>query len=157
MLFLIYEKISIIVNNSAIMRIILMNRPWIGLMWHEGELSSWCDDMIHLIESLCVGLQCVGRCYKLLNPGITIKIIEIIQDIMRIILFFQLNMWAWLHNASLPGHPKALLALLDTYQSSFCLSDENWRHLLLKIGMWNPDIIRNNSENNRYNSEIIVK
>jgi hypothetical protein len=79
---------------------------------------------------------------------------------MRIILFFQLNMWAWLHNASLPGHPKALLALLDTYQSLFCVSDENWlhwRHPLLKKGMRNPDIIRNNSKNNRYNSEIIVK
>ncbi len=88
MLFLIYEIRSIIVNNSAIMRMILMKRPWIGQMWHEGELSSWCDDMIHLIESLCVGLQCVGRCYKLLNPGITIEIIEIIQDKMRIMLFF---------------------------------------------------------------------
>jgi len=54
---------------------------------------------------------------------------------MRTILFFQLNIWTWLHNASLPGHPKALLALLDTYQSSFCLSDENWRHPLLKMGM----------------------
>ena len=88
MLFPIYEIISIIVNNSAIMRIILMKRQWIGPIWHEGELSSWSDDMIHLIESLYVGLQCVGRCYKLLNPGITIEIIEIIQDIMRIILFF---------------------------------------------------------------------
>jgi hypothetical protein len=42
---------------------------------------------------------------------------------MCIILFFQLNMWAWLHNVSLPGHPKALLALLDSYQSLFCVSD----------------------------------
>ena len=127
MLFPIYEIISIIVNNSAIMRIILMKRPWIGPMWHEGELSSWWDDMIHLIESLCVGLQCVGRCYKLLNPGITIEIIEIIQDIMCIILFFQLNIWVWLHNENLPAHPKALLALLDIYQSSLGASDEN-RH-----------------------------
>jgi hypothetical protein len=37
---------------------------------------------------------------------------------MRIIVFFQLNMWAWLHNTGLPGHPNALLQLLDTYQSS---------------------------------------
>jgi hypothetical protein len=66
--------------------------------------------MIHLIELLYVGLHCIVRCYKLLNPGITIEIIEIIQDTLRIVLFFQLNMWAWLHNASLPGHPKALLA-----------------------------------------------
>jgi hypothetical protein len=36
---------------------------------------------------------------------------------MCIIVFFQLNMWAWLHKTGLPGHPKALLALLDTCQS----------------------------------------
>jgi hypothetical protein len=97
MLFLIYEMISIIVNNShgAIMRIIL-----------------------NLIESLYVGLQCVGRCHKLLNPGITIvlEIIEIIQDIMRIILFFQLNMWLGFIMRPCLVIPK-LLALLDTYQS----------------------------------------
>ena len=83
--------------------------------------------MIHLIESLYVVLQCVGRCFKLQNPGHTIEIIGIIQEIMRIIVFFQQNMWVWLHNANLPAHPKALLALLDTYQSSLGASDENRR------------------------------
>jgi hypothetical protein len=37
---------------------------------------------------------------------------------MCIIVFSQLNMKLLLHKAGLPGHPKALLALLDTYQSS---------------------------------------
>ena len=83
--------------------------------------------MIHLIESLHVVLQCVGRCFKLLNPGQTIEIIGIIQEIMRLIVFFQLNMWVCLPNANLPAHPKALLALLDTYQSSLDASDENRR------------------------------
>ncbi len=48
---------------------------------------------IHLIESMYVALQCVGRCYKLLNHGQTIEIIGIIQEIMCIIVCFQLNMW----------------------------------------------------------------
>jgi hypothetical protein len=43
--------------------------------------------------------------------------IYIMQEVMCIIVFSQLNMWALLHKAGLPGHPKALLALLDTYQS----------------------------------------
>jgi hypothetical protein len=72
---LIYEIIRIIENNSDIMRIVKNKRPWIGPMWQEGEFSPWCDGMIHLIESLYVGLQCVGWCYKLLNPGQTIEII----------------------------------------------------------------------------------
>ena len=49
---------------------------------------------------------------------------------MCIIVCFQFNMWAWLHKASLPSHPKALLTLLDTNQSESWLgaaSDENWR------------------------------
>ncbi len=46
---------------------------------------------------------------------------------MLIIVFFQLNMWVWLHNVNLPAHPKALLALLDTYQSLLGASDENRR------------------------------
>ena len=74
--------------------------------------------MMHLIDSLYVGLQCVCRGYKLLNPGQTFDIIGIIQDIMRIIVFIELNMLTWLHKASMPGHPEALLMLLETYQSS---------------------------------------
>ncbi len=68
--------------------------------------------------SLYVGLQCVGRGYKLLDPGQTFKIIGIIQEIMRIIVFVLQSMLTWLHKASSHGHPKALPALLDTYQSS---------------------------------------
>ncbi len=97
MLILKYEIISIIVNKSDIMHIIQKKGPWIGPMWQEGELSSWCDGMIHLIESLYVGLLCLCWCYRLLNPGQTIEIIGIIQDIMRIIVFSQLKMWALLH------------------------------------------------------------
>ena len=127
MLFPIFEIISIIVNNSELMRIIPKERPWIGPTWHEAELCSWCNAVIHLIESLHVVIQCVGRCFKLLNPGQIIEIIGIILEIIRIIVFFQLNIWVWLHNENLPAHPKALLALLDTYQSSLGASDEN-RH-----------------------------
>ena len=67
------------------------------------------------------------RCFKLLNPGQIIEIIGIILEIIRIIVFFQLNIWVWVHNENLPAHPKALLALLDTYQSSLGASYEN-RH-----------------------------
>jgi hypothetical protein len=74
-----------------------------------------------------VGLQCVGRGYRLLNHGQTFKIIGIIQEIMRIIVFVHLNRWIWLHKESFPGHPKALLPLLDTYQSSLGAYDENQR------------------------------
>ncbi len=118
------------------------------LMW-------WHDTLLY------VGLQWVlhwvGKCYKLLNPGQTIEIIWIIQDIMRIIVFSQLNMWlcfikrAWLvipklcwHSWTLIGHRSAHWMRIGVLQ-------------LLKKGMLNPDIIRNNSKNNRYNSEIIVK
>ena len=74
--------------------------------------------MIPLIGSLYVGLQCIGRGYKLLNPGLTFKIIGIIHEIMRIIVFVWLNLLALLHKASLPGHPEAVMTLLETYQSS---------------------------------------
>jgi hypothetical protein len=37
---------------------------------------------------------------------------------MHVIVLVQLNMLAWLDKASLPGHPDAVLALLDTYQQS---------------------------------------
>ena len=37
---------------------------------------------------------------------------------MRVILLVQLNMLAWLHKAGLPGHPEAVLGLLETYQQS---------------------------------------
>ena len=65
-----------------------------------------------------VGLQCVGRGYRLLNHGQTFKIIGIIQEIMRIIVIVHMNRWSWFRKASLPCHPKALLPLLDTYKSS---------------------------------------
>ncbi len=42
---------------------------------------------MHLIDLLYVGLQCVGRGYKLLKPGQTFEIIGIIQEIMRIIVY----------------------------------------------------------------------
>ncbi len=91
---------------------------------------------------------------------------------MHIIIFFQLNMCAWLHKAGFPGHPKALLAqspwlrVLDTYPSqslaTHCSAHRTRVGVrqLLTIGMRNPDkadIIRNNSKNNRYNSNMIVK
>jgi len=117
MLFRIYALISIIGHNSEIMRIIQKKRAWIGPMWQEGELSCWCDGMIHLIGSMYNCLQCVGWGCKLLNPGQTFEIIGIIQDIMRIIVLVHLKRWTWLRTESLPGHPKALLPLLDTYQS----------------------------------------
>jgi hypothetical protein len=63
--------------------------------------------------------------------------------------FASLNGLAW--------SSKALLALLDTYQSLLGALDANWRPPAPEKGMRNPDIIRNNSKNNRYNSEIIVK
>jgi hypothetical protein len=50
----------------------------------------------------------------MLNPGQKFKIIGIIQEIMRIIVLIQLNMLAWLHKASLPGHPEAMPALQET-------------------------------------------
>ncbi len=37
---------------------------------------------------------------------------------MRIIVLVQLNMLAWLHKSSLPGHPEAVSALQETYQQS---------------------------------------
>jgi hypothetical protein len=55
--------------------------------------------------------------YKLLNPGQTFKIVGIIQEVMCTIVLVQLKMLTWPHKASLPGHTKALLALLNTYQS----------------------------------------
>ncbi len=73
--------------------------------------------MMHLIDSLYVGLQCVGRGYKLLNPGQTFVITGIIQEIMCILVLVQLNMLTWLHKTSLPGRPEALLMLLETYHS----------------------------------------
>jgi hypothetical protein len=91
----------------------------------QGELSSGSNIMMHIIDSLYVDMQpeCIGRDYKLLNPGQTFKKIGIIQEIMRIIVLVQLNMLpvTWLHKTSLPqaGHDptKALLMLLETYQS----------------------------------------
>ena len=46
---------------------------------------------------------------------------------MRIIVIVYLNRWTWLGKESLPGHPKALLPLLDTYQSSLGAYDEKRR------------------------------
>jgi hypothetical protein len=71
-----------------------------------------------LIDLLYISLQCVGQGYTLPNPGQKFEIIGIIQEIMHKIVLVQLNMFAWLHKASLPGHPEALLVLLETYQSS---------------------------------------
>jgi hypothetical protein len=51
--------------------------------------------------SACAALQCVGRGYKLLNPGQKFKIRGIIQEIMRIIVLVQLNMLAWLHHTDM--------------------------------------------------------
>ncbi len=70
--------------------------------------------MILSIDFLYLGLQCIGRGYKLLNPGQKFKIIGIIQEIMSIIVLVQLNRLAWLHKASLPGHPEAVPALQET-------------------------------------------
>ena len=132
------------------MLIIQKKRAWIGPMRQQGERSSWCDGMIPLIGSLYVGLQCIGRGYKLLNPGLTFKIIGIIHEIMRIIIVFVwLNMSALLHKASLPGHPR-LISHLWVHRTTIGVCQ------LLKNGMQNPDIIRNNSKNNWYNSDIIV-
>ena len=49
---------------------------------------------------------------------LTFEIIGIIQEIMRIIVWVQLNMLTWLHKTSLSGRPEALLMLLETYHSS---------------------------------------
>ena len=46
---------------------------------------------------------------------------------MRIIVIVHLKRWTWLRKESLPGHPKALLPLLDTYQSSLGAYDDIWR------------------------------
>ena len=93
-----------------------------------------------------VGLQCIGCGCKLLNPGHTFKIIGIIQEIMRIIVFVHLNRWTWLRKESLPGHPKALLPLLDTYSHRSAHRTRIGVCQLLKIGMTKPDIIRINSK-----------
>ena len=49
--FLNFELMRIITNNGDIMRIIQKKRAWIGPMWLQGELSSWCNGMIPLIDS----------------------------------------------------------------------------------------------------------
>jgi hypothetical protein len=70
-------------------------------------------------------------------------------------------MLVWLHKASLPGHPKLcwrcwrLISNLWAHRTTIGVCQ------LLKIGMLklqlNPDIIRNNSKTNQYNSDIIEK
>ncbi len=69
---------------------------------------------------------------------------------MRIIVLVQLNMLAWLHKVSLPGHPEAVMMLLETYQSSlgtnYIVTTTIAVCQLLKIGMQTPDII--SSKNN---------
>ncbi len=59
-----------------------------------------------MLDSLYVGLQCIGRGYEQLNPAQTLKIIGIIQKIMRIIVFVQLKMLTLLHKASVHVHPE---------------------------------------------------
>ncbi len=76
---------------------------------------------MHLIDLLYVCLQCIGRVYKLLNPGQTSETVGIIHEILCIIVLVQLNMLEWL-KTNLPGPPRAeleALMLLETvtYQS----------------------------------------
>ncbi len=75
---------------------------------------------------------------------------------MCTIVFSQLNMWASLHKA-------ACLVIPKLYRHSWTLISHRSEHRtqigvrkLLKIGMQNPEIIRNNSKNDKYNSDIIV-
>jgi hypothetical protein len=75
--------------------------------------------MMHLIDLLYVGLQCIGLVYKLLNPGQTSETVGIIHEILRIIVLVQRNMLEWL-KTNLPGPPELeALMLLETvtYQS----------------------------------------
>ncbi len=135
-----------------------------GPMWQQGELSTWSDGMVPLIDSSYVGLQCKGWGYKLLNPERTFKIIGIIQEIMCIILFYQvqLNMFTWLQNTSVPGQPKASRLCWCCWR----LISHRWAHRtriggcrLLEIGMQNPDIIRiwfRNLNNSKIISIIVI-
>jgi hypothetical protein len=45
---------------------------------------------------------------------------------MRIIVLVLPNILAWLHKASLPGHPEAVMTLLETYQSSLGAQDSSY-------------------------------
>jgi hypothetical protein len=99
-----------------------------------------------LIDSLYVGLQSVGRGYKLLNPGLTFKIIGIIQEIMRKILFIQLNMLTWLINQACLVIQKLCWCCWRRISHSWALRTRIGVCRLLEIGMLNPDIIRNNSK-----------
>jgi hypothetical protein len=84
------------------------SRAFFLMRWH---------DTSHRIIVCLPAARVHRRGYKLLNPGQKFKIIGIIKEIMCIIVLVQPNMLAWLHKASLPGDPEAVLAL-ETYQQS---------------------------------------
>ncbi len=131
--FSIYEIISIIENNRNIMHIIQKGKAvnWAHLTGRRAFFLMQLCDTSHRIDVCCPAvrrsmLQAAKSWTDNRNNRNNTRNNHVYNSLLSA------QYVAWLHKASLPSHPKALLALLDTYQSESWLGaaqDENWRPL----------------------------
>ncbi len=111
------------------------------------------------LDLSCLRVSWLGAAQAKSWPLAEIQIIGIKQEIIRIIVLGQLISWICWHGLaclplSSPSHPDSEAVLRLAGRRCWRLISHLWARRttigvcqLLKIGMWNPDIIRINSKN----------